>query len=289
MYYLIFNPAAGNGHSSKVCEKVKAHLDEKGISYRVLSTEHPGHAGLLAVNAVREGASGVLCIGGDGTVSETIQGMIGSGVPLGIIPAGTGNDFIKTLGISSDPMEALDFALTHPAKATDAGIINERPFANECGTGFDVMTLDYADKAKKHCSGLLPYLYGVICTILHYKPTHLTYSLDDGEEITEDVLVFAAGNGRIIGGGICICPEAVPDDGLFDIVIVKNVKKWKLPFYLVRLLMGKILGFKETVHCRAKRVRFSSPGMRVNIDGEVVSMSHASVYLSAGSLMIYRP
>ena len=289
MYYLIFNPAAGNGHSGKVCEKVQERLRALGKPFTVLATERPGHAEELARKASSQNAEAVLCIGGDGTVSETVRGMLGSGVPLGIIPAGTGNDFIKTLSIPQDPMAALEVALTGEPRKTDAGVINGKAFANECGTGFDVTVLDYAEKAKKIVKGILPYLYGVICTILHYKPVRVTYSMDDGEEKTEDVLVIGAGNGRIIGGGICICPEAVPDDGNLDIMIVKDVKKSRLPGYLVKLLRGQIMTIPEAVHFKAKHVKLRCPGMRMNIDGEIIRMDEADITLSPGGLTVIRP
>lgn len=289
MYYLIMNPAAGNGLAKSVCDEVKKVLKEKGIPFEVLVTRQCGHGEELAREAVRKNAEKILVIGGDGTVSEVVRGLNGTGVPMGIIPAGTGNDFIKTLQLPSEPMKALEVALTGRPRPTDAGVINGQAFANECGTGFDVSVLDYAQKAKKVVKGILPYLYGVICTIIHYKSTRLTYTLDDGREVTEDVLVFAAGNGRIIGGGICVCPEAVPDDGNFDVVIVRDVKRAKLPLYLVKLLMGKILTFPETVHMKARKIRFSCKGMRVNIDGEIQQMDSAELSLAAGGLSIVRP
>lgn len=288
MYYIIYNPTSGNGNGKKAAEKVFASLREKQMPYVSMCTEYAGHAAELAQKAAGEKPDAVIAIGGDGTISEVVRGMSGSGIALGIIAAGTGNDFIKTAKIPKDTAEALNLILNGESKSTDIGFINGRAFINECGTGFDVMVLDNAEKAKQHMNGLLPYLWGVIRTIIHFKSIKMTYTIEDGNEITDDLLVFAAGNGGIIGGGIPMCPKAEIDDGYFDIVIIKSVKKYKMPLYLVKLLMGKVLTFKETSYLRARKVSVSAPGMRVNIDGEIVSMDKAEIELIHSGLRIFR-
>ncbi len=288
MYYIIYNPTSGNGNGKKAAEKVFASLREKQMPYVSMCTEYAGHAAELAQKAAGEKPDAVIAIGGDGTISEVVRGMSGSGIALGIIAAGTGNDFIKTAKIPKDTAEALNLILNGESKSTDIGFINGRAFINECGTGFDVMVLDNAEKAKQHMNGLLPYLWGVIRTIIHFKSIKMTYTIEDGNEITDDLLVFAAGNGGIIGGGIPMCPKAEIDDGYFDIVIIKSVKKYKMPLYLVKLLMGKVLTFKETSYLRARKVSVSAPGMRVNIDGEIVSMDKVEIELIHSGLRIFR-
>lgn len=288
-YSVIFNPAAGNGDAKNAAEQVEKLLKEKGVSFEMHATECPGHASKLARDAAESGADTVISIGGDGTISEIVRGLAGTKTALGIIPAGTGNDFIKSIGTPKETAAALDCILTNPPKPTDVGMINDQPFINECGTGFDVMVLDYAEKAKKHVKGLLPYLWGVIRTLIHFKSVEMTYAIDDGEKVTEDLLVISAGNGKIIGGGIAMCPEAVTDDGYFDIVIVKKIRKLMMPVRLVQLLQGKVLQFKETVHCRAKKIYMKSPDMRVNVDGEIIPMTDATVQLIPGNILIHRP
>ncbi|MBO2516801.1 MAG: hypothetical protein CW338_05905 [Clostridiales bacterium] len=288
-YDVIYNPAAGNGHAKNVAKQVEEILKNRGVSYALYATDSPGNATQLAREAVQRGSETVISIGGDGTISEIVRGLAGTKTALGIVPAGTGNDFIKSIDTPKDVQQATEFILSSAAKPTDVGMINDQPFMNECGTGFDVMVLDYAEKAKKYVKGLLPYLWGIIRTLIHFKSVNMVYSIDDGEQINEEVLVCSAGNGRIIGGGIKICPEAVTDDGLFDIVIVKKISKLKLPLRLVQLLQGKVLQFKETEHCRAKKIFMKCPDMRVNVDGEVIPMEEATVQLLPGHILIHRP
>lgn len=290
MIYAICNPIAGSGRGKIIGEIIKKILIEKNLPFRMMETERPGQATEFAREACDMHADTVLAIGGDGTSLEVARGMIGRGTDtaLGIIPAGTGNDFVKTLGVPLQPMAALDYILAHPPKSTDAGEINGEIFLNEIGTGFDVSVLDYAAKAKKTFRGILPYLYGVLMTLFRFHSISLTYSIDGGEKVTLDAFVLSAANGGKIGGGIPIAPQAKVDDGKLDVTIVGKVKKTKLIGRLIGLMRGKILDFPETQYCRAKSVTFTVPEMRVNIDGEIVREKTVTARVLPGALMIHR-
>lgn len=288
MLYAIFNPTAGSGLGKKTALQVEQALKDKNIPAVFLETTSPGHATILAREAAKSGASTVLSIGGDGTALEVARGLMGTACALGIIPAGTGNDFRKTLGISKDPLSALDTVLQKPALPTDIGLLNGRPFLNEIGTGFDVAVLDYANKAKKYCRGLLPYLWGVLCALFRFRPIPVTCRIDDGPAEQKELFVIAAANGGIIGGGMVVAPDARADDGLMDIVMVDKIKRYKLPLRLIGLLRGKILTFPETHFVRAKKIVFSAPGMRLNVDGEIMAADEAVAELQPGLMNIHR-
>ena len=255
----------------------------------MMVTERVGHATVLAAAAALKGYETVAAIGGDGTLLEVASGLCNSKTAMGIIPAGTGNDFIKTVGIPNDPLAALDIVLNTPPVPTDTVRINNRIFLNETGTGFDVMVLDYAEKAKKHAQGIWPYLYGVIRTIFHFKSVRLTLSLDGGEPEEKDLLVLAAGNGRFIGGGIQIAPDAVVDDGLLDVVLVNRMNKLRMLCALGGLMKGKILTFRETSFLRVKKLSLAGQGLRINIDGEIITADRADIEVQTRSLLICRP
>lgn len=286
--YAVCNPVAGNGRGKREGLKIQKLLEEKGIPCTFLWTERPGHGKQLARQAREAGADTVLAIGGDGTAFEVAQGLLGSECALGIIPAGTGNDFAKTMGSPLKPAEALAFVLSHPAKKTDAGELNGRMFLNEIGTGFDVSVLDYAAKAKKYCRGLMPYLYGVLQTLFRFRSISVTYAIDGGPFVTRAAFVVAVANGGMIGGGIPIAPKAKADDGLFDVVIVGKVKKRHLVARLAGLMKGKILSFPETEYVRASSVVFSAPHMRVNVDGEIVRESQVIARVLPEALFVHR-
>ena len=287
MIYAICNPTAGNGRGRKIGQEIEKRLLEQHYACHLEMTKAPGHATELAYAAAQSGAETVLAIGGDGTAVEVARGLIGTPAALGVIPAGTGNDFIKTLGLPKDPLAALDFVLAHPARDTDVGDVNGRLFLNEIGTGFDVTVLDFAQKAKRFCRGLLPYLYGVIRTLFHFRGIQLSYAMDGGEMVTKDVFVIAVANGGVIGGGIPIAPEAQADDGLLDVVVVNKIRSRNLPARLIGLMRGKILSFPEAQFIRAKKVFFSADKMRVNIDGEVTDEASVETRLLPKALRIH--
>lgn len=275
MISIIVNPAAGNGRSMNHCQAVCKRLQERGVVYELLQTDHPTHATQLAREAAERGAETVIAIGGDGTITETAAGLHGTQTALGIIPSGTGNDFIKTAGIPSDWEAALELILTKPARPVDTGVINDRFFINVCGTGFDVMTLDFAEKAKKYAKGLLPYLYGVLRAIVAFKPVQMHIEIGDGTVMDGKYMIFSIANGRYFGGGIPIAPLAAVTDGLLDVLIVEAVPRWKLPAYLFPLMMGKLYKCKISHRYLTNRCRIACAGMRMQLDGEIIPMDEA--------------
>ncbi len=287
MIYAICNPTAGSGRARKIAGQVQSWLAEGGMAFKMLYTEYPGHAAELAAQARERGADTVLAIGGDGTNLEVARGLLGGGAAMGIIPAGTGNDFVKTLGIPSNPRDALDYMLSHPARKTDVGEVNGKFFLNVIGTGFDVSVLDYAAKAKRYCRGLLPYLYGVLKTLRHFQSIRLTYTADGGAEQTLDAFVVAVANGSRFGGGIAIAPDAKADDGKLDLVVVGNIERKCLLNRLMGLLKGDILSFPEAAFVRVSSVSFSCPGMRLNVDGEILDETRADARILPGALLIH--
>lgn len=287
MLYLIVNPVAGNGLASSVGKQADEYLTQKGVEHTMLYTEYAGHAIELSKQLSQQGAQTVISVGGDGTTLEIAQGLLNTKTALGIIPAGTGNDFIKSTKTPSKWKDALDFILTSQPRPVDAGMMNERVFLNECGTGYDVMVLDYALKAKKHVRGLLPYLYGVICATFKYNAIDMQIELDDGTCMNGKYLVCAIANGRFIGGGIPIAPLAEVADGLFDVVVVKDCPRWRILSYIPGLLSGKLLGYKVTTHYRCKTCKLSAKGMRLNIDGDVIPLETAEFRCMDGALLLY--
>jgi len=285
----IVNPAAGTGFAVQVMSSLEKILLDRHISYQVMMTERPGYAKELASSlAGEENISAVVSVGGDGTAGEVASGLSGTTKPMGIIPAGTGNDFIKTVGIPNDPEKALELILTGNPVPTDTGLVNEQFFLNVCGTGFDVTVLDYAEAEKKKHRGLLPYFLGLIKAIFHYRSVKLKIQTDDHDEEGE-YLVCSIANGRFIGGGIPICPKASTDDGLLNLVLIANVHRWQIPFYLPGLMLSRSLHFHITRHFLVHQVHISGDQLRINIDGEIVSLSDAVFRINPASLQLIRP
>lgn len=286
-YTLILNPVAGNGSAAEIGAKIEALLLEEKVDFRMLKSEYAGHSTELARQAANDPETdAVISIGGDGTSFEVACGLIGTPKPMGIVPAGTGNDFIKTLGIPKDPLEAIKFILSSEPRPVDVGKINDRIFLNVCGTGFDVTVLDYAEEEKKKFKGLMPYLIGLIKAIAHYKPFSAKISID-GETEEKSMLICAIANGRYFGGGIPICPDADPADHCFDLITIDPLKKGVLPFYLPGLLFGKDLKWKATKRCKVRSVSVDCPGMRVDVDGEILQMDNAEFTILPDAMMMF--
>ena len=275
MIDVIINPIAGNGLAKKIGEKMIEALKGKGLPCEAHYTNAPGHATILAKQAAMRGVETVLAVGGDGTAYEVASGLFKTKTALGLIPAGTGNDFIKSISLPKDPMKALEFILSHIPRPVDMGKINNQLFLNVCGTGFDVSVLEYTLKAKKLVRGMLPYLYGVIRTIFSFKPVHMRIVIDQNISLEGDYLQCSVANGRYFGGGIAISPTSQVDDGLLDVVVLKAIPNWKMFFYLPGLVMGKADTFSITSHYRCKDVHIEAPGMRLNVDGELLPISTA--------------
>ena len=286
MIRVIENPTSGNGFAARTEPKLKDILLQSGRDFEIVHTAAAGEAKSLAAEAVRQGCEAVIAAGGDGTVSECAAGLFGSSVPLGIVPTGTGNDFIKTVGTPKDPEEALRFILSHQPRPVDVGRINDDIFLNVCGTGFDVTVLDEAAKVKRISRGLLPYLIGLIRAIAHNEPVHLELTID-GKKQERDLLICSIANGRFIGGGIPICPEADPADGKLNCMLVSGVPKGRIVRLLPGLMQGKISSFDVTEPVLCERIRMVKKGMRVNIDGEIRTMDSADFGIVPGGLMFY--
>lgn len=270
MLQIIVNPTACNGDAKKTALAVEEYLRQKQVDFKMVYTQYPNNATELAREAAQNNIDTVVALGGDGTISETAAGLMGTSTALGIIPAGTGNDFIKTVGIPAQWQEAVDFLLSHPARPVNTGVVNQRQFMNVCGVGFDVMVLEYSLEAKKHSKGIWPYLYGVFRAIRAFRPIEMHIEIEEQEPMDGKYMICSIANGRYFGGGIPIMPIADIGDGLMDILVVDSVPRWHIPFYLPSILLGSLYKKKIAHHYKARRCSISASGVKLNLDGEIL-------------------
>ncbi len=221
----IVNPIAGNGHAKKYAETVREQAEKQGLNYTLLFTERKGHAVELARNLANSGYTHIIAVGGDGTVNETITGIMDLDVTFGAIPAGTGNDFVPILGFA-DPFNDEEWQIFFQNHTTflDIGVCNGHYFANGMGLGFDaqVAAENYKNgKVKKGYPG--KYLWHIIKTLLFFKERPMTIITGE-EEINARCFINTIGIGRRFGGGYFLTPKAIANDGLFDILHVEKLK-----------------------------------------------------------------
>lgn len=289
MYTLIVNPTAGRGAAAEQLSRIECVLKERGLEYRVERTTAPRDATHIARAAVAGQSEGVIAVGGDGTLYEIVNGMVGSDVPLFFTPCGTGNDFVRMLGLPKNPVEALRLQLDAPEGRIDVGRMNGICFLNVAGTGFDVDVLRNAEKYKAKYTGLRPYLFGLFDAIRSFRPMTAHVSFDDCPEEELSFSILSIGNGRYIGGGMKAVPDAKPDDGLFDVVTVRPVSKPAIVLLIALYIAGKHLkiGLGKLRRCRKLSIR--RQGMTLNLDGELISADAACFELLPSALCVRVP
>lgn len=287
----IVNPTAGKGAAMKEVPRIESIMDKlKGVEYSIKYTEKAGHATEIAKYGAEQGYDIAFAVGGDGTVNEVVNGLVCTDTALGVIPGGSGNDFIRSLGIQGDTCSIIQHTLYGTRKPVDVGIINDRYFINISSVGFDAEVVLATQKAKRYfLSGSAAYVAGLIGTIFSRKSDRIKMVIDDNV-IEEKVLLVAVANGRYYGGGMMAAPEAVLDDGLFDICLIANMSRLKMLVLFPQFMKGKHKKFKEVSFYRSKKVLIESVNpMPVNVDGEVYRDRKASFELVKNGLMVAIP
>ncbi len=259
MYSIILNPASGNGLAARVLPKLEALLTDAGIKYRVDKTVRAGDSRLYARRAVEDGLAGVIAVGGDGTFFEVVNGIAQSGLEVIFAPCGTGNDFVKTFRLPKETVRAVALQLRAAERRIDLGRFNDMYFVNVAGAGFDVDVLMETEKFKRRFKGLVAYMFGAFSAIRHLRPLKLELEIDGGAPETLASTIISVGNGRYIGGGMKAVPGAVPDDGLFDVVVARRVNKFTVGILLFFFVLG--------IHTRLKWLCRSFRCKRLNVRG----------------------
>ena len=273
----------------KQLAKIESVLRERSLEYTIERAARPMDAACIARAATAGHPQGIIAVGGDGTLFEIINGMIGSDVPLLFVSCGTGNDFVRTLKLPKDPVEALKCQLDAPTGRIDVGKMNDFYFLNVAGTGFDVDVLRNAEKYKAKYTGLRTYLFGLFDAIRDFRPMTALVSFDDGPEEEVSFAILSIGHGRYIGGGMKAVPDAKLDDGLFDVVTVRPVSKPAIALLIALYIAGKhiAIGLGRLRRCRKLSIRH--PGMTVNLDGELFSADSARFVLLPNALCVRVP
>lgn len=271
MYHkLIVNPAAGNGRTLKLLPYIEKRFKEKGRSYEIYLTKGPKDA-IQAAKRAAKTFDILVAIGGDGTVNEVVNGMAGSDAILGTLPAGTGNDYARALGFPQDLEEACSLFFQGEIKDLDLGVVLNHYFVNCVGVGFDGTVAYYANRGSKYLKGFWVYILAILKSLVTYKAVEMEIQLD-GRSISLSPTLIAVGIGQSYGGGMNILPNAITDDGLFDICVIQETGRLKTLFTFPRVINGRHLPMREVEVYRSQEVKLtmSSP-VKLHIEGEVFS------------------
>lgn len=295
MFYVIVNPTSNSGNGADIWKKTEEILKREGITYRLYETSKTVSAKGLAAQIPCSVTDTLIVIGGDGTLNEVFNGIKDfSKVTLGYIPAGTGGDFARDLGISKDPMKALHTILNPKQyKMMDIGRLENQEvtknFVVSCGIGFDAAVAIAVgnSKLKNYLSKIklasLSYTLIAVKMILGAKRKSCTVILDEEREIHYDNFIFAAPMiHRYEGGGFMFCPAAECDDGMLDICVAGDIKKFRVFYIIPTAYKGKHLKFKGIDIYKAKKVRIISERPEsMHTDGEYAGVQTemtASIY-----------
>ena len=267
----LVNPASGNGKTGRRWPSMRARAEELGLRGETLFSERPGHLRKLAAAAAADHDL-LVVVGGDGTLNEVVNGVVGTGAELAVLPAGTGQDFGRTHGIATKLEDAVRIALEGETATVDLGHARfaggERYFANVGSVGMSGAVAKRANSMSKALGGRATFYYALAREFLTWRNTEVVVSYDGGERRgrMHDVIVA---NGQWHAGGMRLAPGAEADDGLFDVVLVGDVTKLDFVTTSPKLYSGRHVEHPriDVIRAAALDVGADEP-LPVELDGE---------------------
>ncbi|QLE71314.1 diacylglycerol kinase [Streptomyces rectiverticillatus] len=269
---LFVNPAAGRGRGAAAAQPAARALRAAGFSVRTVLGENAADALRRAREAVAGGTGALIAVGGDGMVSLALQAVAGTPVPLGVVAAGTGNDFARAAGLPVRDPAAAGRLIARSLKGdggrpVDLGRTGGTYFATVLASGFDSRVNDRGNRLR-FPAGRLRYDVALIAELAALRPVPYRIRLDDGPEQEVEATLVAVGNSSSYGGGMRICADARMDDGLFDITVVGPCSRSTLLKVFPRVYRGTHLGHPAVTVHRVAKVSLSAAGITGWADGE---------------------
>lgn len=291
---VLTNPASGHGSASHAAERAITQLHRRGVDVVAIAGRDSTHARQLVEGALERGMDALVVVGGDGIISLALQVLAQTDIPLGIIPAGTGNDHAREFGIpTDDPAAAADVIVDGIADRIDLGRISgadgtDRWFGTVMAAGFDSLVTDRTNRMRwPH--GRMRYNLAMVAEISQLRLLPFRLSFDGAADLDTELTLAAFGNTRSYGGGMKICPNADPRDGLLDATMVSSASRTKLIRLFPTVFKGTHVDLDEVRTARAATITVDSPGINAYADGEYVCPLPVEVSAVPGALTILRP
>lgn len=269
---LIINPIAGHGtHGRRLAEHIslaRETLARAGIEVDIEATGGPGDAHRLAAEAVQRGVGLVIAWGGDGTINEVGSALLSTNVPLGIVPAGSGNGLARDLGLPLDPVQALIVAAGPVERRIDAGAFNDHVFFNVAGVGLDARIAELFATRGADRRGFNAYFRITARELWHYRAREYALTID-AEQFMRPALMITVANSRQFGSGAQIAPRAHLDDGELDLVIVERQSLARVALRIPALFRGTLAEGPGLMMRRVRTGEISAEGgLSFHVDGE---------------------
>lgn len=292
---IIANPYAGRWKAKAAIPDIERACRKIGLDYELVVTEGPNHGIELAREAVLAGFSPIVSAGGDGSVSEVVNGLMqaaGSGVagPLGVIPLGSANDFADMLGLEKEVEAACRIILAGHTRIVDVGCVNGRYFDNNSAVGLEPM-VTITQAAMERITGTPRYVLAALKTILRHRPWYMRLTWDDGEYEGLTTLV-SVGNTRRTGGAFWMTPRAEMDDGYLDFVFAGKLGRLRLLRLLPTTFDGSHVERPEVTYLRTTCLTIEcDPPTPIQADGELFELSatHIEYTVLPGRLRVIVP
>ncbi len=288
---VLVNPSSGFQFRSRgdLVELQSVFLNY-GLEAEMIQLTEKFQCTVLAHEAVQNGYGMVVVAGGDGTINEAVCGLVNSDVPLGIIPAGSGNGISRTLGIPLNSEEACRVIAEGHSRRIDVGEMNGRFFLGVAGIGYDALVGQLFEQRWGKQRGLWSYFLSALTGFFQYRPYPVQLRIGD-RIISVAPLMVTAANTSQFGGGAIIAPQAKPDDGLLDICIIRRLNLLQALFYWPRLFSGRIDTVPQWEMVRADSLELiSSRPVPVHVDGEFLDQcAHVRISVLPGGLYVRVP
>ena len=288
-WLIIVNPNAGIKKGFRDWTHISRLLKSDGISHLCVLTEYRNHACELTDKLIREGYRKIAVVGGDGTMNEVVNGIFqqnqvpSSDITLGMIPVGTGNDWCRSFGIPFDYKEAVKILANENTFLQDTGKISyfrgdepmNRYFINIAGMGYDALVANKTNLSKeKGKGGPMTYLFYVFTSLFQYRFIDAVIEVEGKQVFRGEIFSMNVGICRYSGGGMLQVPAAVPDDGLFDITLIKKAPKWLVIRYAHKLYDGSLVHLPFINTYRGDSVRVRSAG-KIFLEADGESLGHS--------------
>jgi diacylglycerol kinase (ATP) len=286
---ILLNPNAGRGKARLVLRETLEVVQREGIEIDVQESRDAPHLLALARRAAADKPDAIVSLGGDGTHHFVVNGIVGSEIPLGIIPCGSGNDFAKGLGIPIQARAAAAVLRAGHTRRVDLGRVGNTVYGCIAGVGFDSVVTRYANERVRRLRGSWAYAWSILRCLESYRPEPLEI-VSDVQEFRGEVTFAVVGNNVSYGGGIHLAPRAKLDDGLLDVCIVPYIGKLELLRWVPSAYRGEHLRHPRIIYFQARKVSLSTTSrLELFGDGEFMQELPATIEIVPGALPVIVP